>query len=79
MRENTGDKWHVSKSVPVVFILAVAMQTGAIIWGAAKLDTRVQSIEEWIKTNSSTQVDIAKHYQMIEELSRRLAFLERKL
>lgn len=76
--KNDQEHWHISKSVPVMFILAVFMQTVAIVWGAAKLDTRVYSIEEWIKTNSNTQVILAENRQAILALDRRVTSLEKR-
>lgn len=75
-KRKTTEPWHISRSVPIVFILAVIMQTSAIIWGAAKLDTRVQSIEDWIKNNSQTQVNLARHEQAIQALDVRLSRVE---
>lgn len=36
-------QWHLSKSVPVTFILAIVMQTIALVWFVASLDSEIES------------------------------------
>ena len=36
-------QWHLSKSVPVTFILAIVMQTVALVWFVASLDSEIES------------------------------------
>ena len=36
-------QWHLSKSVPVTFILAILMQTIALVWFVASLDSEIES------------------------------------
>lgn len=36
-------QWHLSKSVPVTFILAIIMQTIALVWFVASLDSEIES------------------------------------
>jgi hypothetical protein len=66
------NRWHISKTVNVTVLLSVAIQTAAIIWGAAKLDSRVGNIEDWIKTNASTQVTLVEHSIRINALERKV-------
>ena len=70
------EKWHVSKSIPIMFILAVFLQTSAIVWGASNLSTRVESIEDWIKTNANTQIIIMENRQILKDHDRRIEKLE---
>ncbi len=37
------NQWHLSKSVPVTFILAIVMQTVALVWFVASLDSEIES------------------------------------
>ena len=37
------NQWHLSKSVPVTFILAILMQTVALVWFVASLDSEIES------------------------------------
>ena len=38
----SSDNWHLSKSVPVTFILAIVMQTIALVWYVSSLDNSVE-------------------------------------
>ena len=40
MMENNS--WHLSKSVPVTFILAIVCQTVALVWYVSSLDSSVE-------------------------------------
>ena len=33
------DSWHLSKSVPITFIVAVGLQTAALVWYVSTLDS----------------------------------------
>jgi len=72
------EQWHVSKSIPLSFLTAIAVQTVAIVWGAAKLDSRVEGIETWVKTNANTQVNLVIHEQMLTDHDRRISRLEKR-
>ena len=37
------ESWHLSKSVPLTFVFAIAMQTVALIWFVASLNGAVES------------------------------------
>lgn len=39
----TDSQWHLSKSVPITFILAIAAQTAALIWFVATLRNDVDN------------------------------------
>ena len=41
MTEETD--WHLSKSVPLTFILAIVMQTVALVWFVASLESGIDS------------------------------------
>jgi hypothetical protein len=61
-------QWHLSKSVPITFILAIIMQTIALIWFVAtlrndvdinksnivRLETRTESLESVVQTQAIT-------------------------
>lgn len=38
----TGDQWHLSKTVPISFIFAIAMQTIALVWFVASMNNSIQ-------------------------------------
>ena len=37
-----NNSWHLSKSVPVTFILAIVCQTVALVWYVSSLDSSVE-------------------------------------
>jgi hypothetical protein len=38
-------QWHLDKKVPIAMIITIALQTGAFVWFAARLDHRVEALE----------------------------------
>lgn len=62
------DSWHLSKSVPISFIVAIIMQTVALVWYVSTLDsaikqnqkdilrneTRLQTVERIVQTQAVT-------------------------
>lgn len=55
----SGDKqWHLSKSVPITFILAICLQTIALIWFVATLRNDVDN----------NQTEIVRHAVRLETL-----------
>ena len=54
------ESWHLSKSVPISFIVGILMQTIALVWYVSTLDSA-------IKTNTR---DLTKHETRIETLEK---------
>jgi hypothetical protein len=54
------ESWHLSKSVPITFILAIALQTFGVIWYMSNLDSNVE-------LNAR---DIARHEIRINEMEK---------
>lgn len=54
------ESWHLSKSVPVTFILAIIGQTVALVWYVSTLDA---AVENNIR-------DIVRHETRIESLEK---------
>ena len=54
------ESWHMSKSVPATFILAIAVQTVGLVWYMSSLDATVE-------TNAR---EIARHEIRINEVER---------
>jgi len=38
-----NNSWHLNKSVPLTFIFAIFMQTVALVWFVASLDSEIES------------------------------------
>lgn len=53
-----NEQWHLSKSVPISFILAIIAQTVALVWFVASLNNGIE--------NNSR--DIVRHETRIETL-----------
>lgn len=65
---STDNQWHLSKSVPITFILAIMLQTVALIWFVAtlrndvdanrmelvRLETRTDKLEEIVQSQAVT-------------------------
>ena len=54
------DSWHLSKSVPATFILAIVIQTVGLVWYMSSLDANVT-------TNAR---EIARHEIRINEIEK---------
>ncbi len=37
------ESWHLSKSVPITFIVAIVMQTVALVWYVSTLDATIKT------------------------------------
>ena len=55
-----ADGWHLSKSVPATFLLAIAAQTVGLVWYMSSLDATVE-------TNAR---EIARHEIRINEVEK---------
>ena len=53
-----NESWHLSKSVPISFILAIIMQTVALVWFVASMNSGIQ-------TNAN---DIVRHDTRLKAL-----------
>lgn len=65
---STDTQWHLSKSVPITFILAIMLQTIALIWFVAtlrndvdtnkkeivRLEARTENLESVVQTQAVT-------------------------
>ena len=51
---SSDSQWHLDKKVPIALIVTVAVQLAAFIWMAAKLDSRVSTLEETDRRHDSS-------------------------
>jgi hypothetical protein len=77
----SDDPWHLSRSVPITFILAIACQTVALIWFVAtlrndvdtnrdqilRLDVRASSLEAIVQTQAVTLARIDENIKGIRQ------------
>lgn len=87
MADSTTTEWHLSKSVPVTFILAIACQTVALIWFVATLRNdvdanssaiatvtiRTQNLEDSVHGQAVMMARIDENLKAIRETMDRLA------
>jgi hypothetical protein len=77
--EDKNNNWHLSKSIPLTLIFAIACQTVALIWFVASLrsdvdnnarellrqDTRITSLEEIVQNQAVTMGRIDENIKAI--------------
>jgi hypothetical protein len=56
----TDNSWHLSKSVPITFILAIVGQTVALVWYVSSLDNNIEN----------NQRELIRHETRIEALEK---------
>lgn len=76
------DSWHLSKSIPLTLIFAIACQTVALIWFVASLrndidsaqkdlvrhDTRISALEEVVQAQAVTMARMDENINAIRQI-----------
>lgn len=79
---STEDSWHLSKSIPLTLIFAIACQTVALIWFVASLrndidsaqkelvrhDTRIAALEEIVQAQAVTMARMDENINTIRQI-----------
>lgn len=79
---DTNDSWHLSKSIPLTFVLAIIGQTIALVWFVADLnndiqvntreivrhETRIIALENIVQTQAVTMARIDENIKSIREM-----------
>jgi len=82
-----NDEWHLSKSVPVSFILAIIGQTVALVWFVASLnndletntrelvrhETRIQNLEVSVQNQAITMGRMDENIKAIRDAVEKMA------
>lgn len=82
MQRSTKDinnKWHVGKEIPLAMIFALLCQTAGVIWWAASLSGKIDSLAEQVaelKSDKRLQENSFKDIAVIEQ---RLIANERRI
>tara|TARA_R110000787_G_scaffold111099_1_gene219984 strand:+ start:557 stop:814 length:258 start_codon:yes stop_codon:yes gene_type:complete len=66
------ESWHLSKSVPISLIFAVALQTAGILWYVAALDGNVESNARDIARHEVRLMSLEKSVQSLEIVMARM-------
>jgi len=81
------DSWHLSKSVPLTFILAIVAQTIALVWFVASLnsgiqvntrelvrhETRIQNLEISVQNQAVTMGRMDENIKAIRQAVEKMA------
>tara|TARA_R110001632_G_scaffold35048_1_gene88680 strand:- start:35 stop:298 length:264 start_codon:yes stop_codon:yes gene_type:complete len=76
------DSWHLSKSIPLTFVLAILCQTVALVWFVASLnndiqtntreivrhETRLIALEAIVQTQAITMARIDENIKSIRQM-----------
>lgn len=76
-----NEQWHLSKSVPISFILAIIGQTVALVWFVASMnnsidtnsrdlvrhETRITSLEQIVQTQALTLARMDENIKAIRD------------
>ena len=79
---DTNDSWHLSKSIPLTFVLAIIGQTIALVWFVADLnndiqvntreivrhETRIIALENIVQTQAITMARIDENIKSIRDM-----------
>jgi len=79
------ENWHLSKSVPVTLVIAIIMQTVALVWYVSTLDsaikqnskdilrneTRLQTVEKVVQGQAVTLGRMDENIKAIREMMER--------
>ena len=79
---DTNDSWHLSKSIPLTFVLAIIGQTIALVWFVADLnndiqvntreivrhETRIIALENIVQTQAVTMARIDENIKSIRDM-----------
>lgn len=80
-----NEPWHLSRSVPISFIVAIICQTGALVWFVASMnsgietnareivrhDTRLQTLETTVQTQAIAIARIDENIRAIRDMMER--------
>lgn len=82
-----NESWHLSKSVPITFILAIVGQTVALVWYVSTLDaavesngrdivrneTRIETLEKTVQQQAVTLARIDANLEAIRNIVEKMA------
>ena len=81
--KDINNKWHVGKEIPLAMIFALLFQTAGVIWWAASLTGKIDSLAEQVaelKSDKRLQENSFKDIAVIEQRvisnERRILLLE---
>jgi hypothetical protein len=73
------ESWHFDKRVPIALIVALAIHAFAGIWYAAKFDSRLSSVEQFVAENRTTDRRLSVMESQLSTIARSVERVERIL
>ena len=71
--------WHLDKRVPIAMIITLALQTCAIVWWAATVQSRVEVLEKKVDRTEGQAGQIIRLEDRLDHIAETLARIERAL
>lgn len=59
MQPEKREPWHLDRKVPLAMIFAIVGQTLGAVWFAAKMDTRLEAVEQFRDESKGVSVRLA--------------------
>lgn len=78
-RGDDKEPWHLDKKVPIALIVTILFQTGAALWWASKLDSRLGVVERHATEVADHPARIVRLEAFRDDLGHRLDRIEAKL
>lgn len=82
---NTEQKWHLGKEIPITLVFLICVQTAGGVWWAATLTNKLDNLTTQIndlKSEKYTKGEAVKDQSLInlriENIERRVELLEQK-
>lgn len=71
------ENWHLDKRVPIALIITLIIQTGVIIWWAAGVSYRLDTLERTQQSSSSNSDRITRLEVKLESINDGISRIER--
>lgn len=71
--------WHLDKRVPIAMIITLALQTCAIVWWAATVQSRVEVLEKKVDRTEGQAGKIIRLEDRLDHIAETLTRIERAL
>lgn len=71
LQQGFSGRWKLDRHIPIAVLVAIATQTVGVVWWAAKLESRVATLEAGFHEHKSTSVQPDR----IATLEAKLSFL----
>lgn len=85
-KKTSQEKWHVGKEIPIALIFAIIIQTGAGMWWAATVTTKIDDLSYQVAainadkyTKTDAQKDGALYMTQISDLKNRIDHIDQKI